>query len=218
MARVLLIHHDTPTCRRLAAYLQTGHEFMAVENLLTGIKHLPKIKPEVIVVGQDSTSQNAHKLLAYMRDNRLQAAVVVVLAPESKSTRPMLLKLGAKSFVPPSVNEDQLLGAIRTALTLHAAQRASAPPITEEELNNNLSMLETRLNKQMKCFAGTNQVFIQTHMGHRASKPRIMLRCSLRSEYGLSRDVFYEWIRDVCCGDPSHCEAYCQFKVERETA
>jgi hypothetical protein len=53
-------------------------------------------------------------------------------------------------------------------------------------------------------------------LGTRTSKPRLALKCGLRAEYGLNKDVYFEWIRDVCCGDPSRCEAYQQFMENRD--
>ena len=219
MARVLLIHYDPPTLKRLAAYVETAHEVMAVDNLMGGIKYIPKIKPEVIVVGQEALHQPAAKLLTYMRDNRIRAAVVVVYSKEAAPTQPMLIKLGANALVPDSVDRPQIIEAIRTAQVVYAAQHTAPPPVSEEEQNGNLSMMEHQLNKEMKCFAGANQVFIQSRLlGRSTTKPRIMLRCPIRPDYGLPRDVYYEYIRDVCCQTPSLCEAYRRFTAERESA
>jgi len=218
VARILLIHRDTATLRRLASYLESDHEFLAADNLKAGVKFLAKVQPTVIVVGHDTSHQDAIKLLTYMRDHRLKAAVVVVAAPGSAAHEPMLTKLGTQVLVPATVDASQFDEAIHTAIDRFAETQSGPPAITDEELNDNLSMLETRLYKEMKCFAGMNLVFIHTQVGHRAGKPRIMLRCPLRAEYGLKRDVYYEFIRDVCCGLPGRCEAHRRFKAERETA
>lgn len=219
VARIVLIHHDTPTLKRLAAYLQSAHEFLAVDNIIGGVKYVARIKPEVIIVGHDAAHQNAAKLLTWMRDNRVKAAVVVIYSHDAASTQPMLVKLGAKALVPDSVTEQQLNEAIRTAQVVYAAQHAGPPPVCEEEQNGNLSMMETQLNKQMKCFAGTNQVFIQSRLlGRATTRPRIMLRCPIRPDYGMPRDVYYEYIRDVCCKNPMLCEAHRRFTAERESA
>jgi hypothetical protein len=107
------------------------------------------------------------------------------------------------------------------AAALAAARQAAAgpPPITPEESATNLSVLENTLNRRMRCSAGRNQVFIQsTVMGTVTTRPRICLKCRLRAEYGLARDVYYEYIRDVCCGDPRRCEAARRFGASREIA
>jgi hypothetical protein len=86
---------------------------------------------------------------------------------------------------------------------------AFGPPLSEEELTANLSELEHKLNREMKCPAGRNQVFIRSLLtGTNTTRPRIALKCHLRQEIGLPREVFYEHIRDVCCTDPEQCEAY----------
>jgi hypothetical protein len=49
--------------------------------------------------------------------------------------------------------------------------------------------------------------------GRMTTKPRIALKCHLRKDIGLSQEVFYEHIRDVCCCDPEKCEAYRAMKA-----
>jgi hypothetical protein len=87
------------------------------------------------------------------------------------------------------------------------------PPITAEEEGANLTELEERLNREMKCHAGKNQVFIRSLLtGTNTTQPRIALKCHLRKDIGLKPEVFYEHIRDICCGDPEQCEAYRDFQ------
>jgi hypothetical protein len=87
------------------------------------------------------------------------------------------------------------------------------PPITAEEEGANLSDLEQKLNREMKCHAGKNQVFIRSLLtGNSTTQPRIALKCHLRRDIGLKPEVFYEHIRDICCTDPEQCEAYRDFK------
>lgn len=91
--------------------------------------------------------------------------------------------------------------------------KAAGPPLTDEELNSNLSELERRLNEQMRCPAGKNQVCIRSVLGGSGqTRPRIMLRCPLRRDVGLEPEVYYEHIRDVCCRNPDQCPAYQAFK------
>jgi len=86
------------------------------------------------------------------------------------------------------------------------------PPISPEEQRANLSELEQKLNAEMKCHAGKNQVFLRSLLtGNGTTEPRIALRCPLRRDIGLNPTVFYEHIRDVCCTNPELCEAYRNF-------
>lgn len=70
------------------------------------------------------------------------------------------------------------------------------------------------LNRRMVCVAGRNQVFIQSMIlgGGRTSRPRIALKRPLRKQFGYSPDVYHEFIRDVCCADPSSCPAWQAFQ------
>lgn len=91
---------------------------------------------------------------------------------------------------------------------------AFGPPLTPEELTTNLSVLERNLNRAMKCTAGRNQVYIRSLLtGSTTTRPRIALKCPLRRDIGQPAEVFYEHIRDLCCGDPEQCEAWQAFKA-----
>lgn len=88
-------------------------------------------------------------------------------------------------------------------------QEAFGPPLTPEELTGNLSEIEKRLNREMKCPAGRGQVYVRSLLtGTSTTRPRIALKCHLRRDIGLTPDVFYEHIRDVCCCDHEQCEAW----------
>lgn len=92
-------------------------------------------------------------------------------------------------------------------------QEEFGPPVARAELHANLSDLQRELNERMMCHAGKNQVVIRSLLtGTGTTRPRIMLRCSLRADVGLKPEVFYEYIRDVCCSDPEQCEAYRNLK------
>lgn len=101
----------------------------------------------------------------------------------------------------------------RRKRTISRVGEEFGPPITAEEEGANLSELEHKLNREMKCPAGKNQVFIRSLLtGNGTTQPRIALKCHLRREIGLKPQVFYEYIRDVCCSDPEQCEAYRDLK------
>ncbi|MFH1746992.1 MAG: hypothetical protein ABIG44_08100 [Planctomycetota bacterium] len=88
-------------------------------------------------------------------------------------------------------------------------EEAFGPPLTPEELTGNLSQFEHRLNREMRCPAGRNQVYVRSLLtGTSTTRPRIALKCPLRRDIGQTPDVFYEHIRDVCCGDHEQCPAW----------
>lgn len=88
-------------------------------------------------------------------------------------------------------------------------EEAFGPPLTPEELTGNLSQLENKLNAEMRCPAGRNQVYVRSLLtGTSTTRPRIALKCPLRRDIGQVPDVFYEHIRDVCCGAHEECEAW----------
>ena len=97
----------------------------------------------------------------------------------------------------------------RSMLKRMKVQEAFGPDLTPEELTGNLSQLERELNSNMKCVAGRNQVYVRSLLtGTSTTRPRIALKCPLRRDIGQPPEVFYEHIRDVCCTDPSQCEAW----------
>ena len=92
-------------------------------------------------------------------------------------------------------------------------QEAFGPPVHQDELTVNLSVLERKLNTDMKCPAGKNQVYLRSLMtGSGTTRPRVALKCPLRRDIGEKPEVFYEHIRDVCCGDHSKCPAWQSLK------
>ncbi len=92
-------------------------------------------------------------------------------------------------------------------------EEAFGPPVTDAELKSNLSVLEQKLNREMVCHAGKNQVYLRSLLtGRSTTRPRVALKCHLRRDIGQTPEVFFEYIRDVCCNDPEKCEAYRSFK------
>jgi FixJ family two-component response regulator len=218
LSRLLVIHHDSKIRSNLVSLVRGRHDVEGRE-LLAGVKGLSARRPDLIVVGLDSKKEEGTRLLKYMRDNQLKIPVIVVASRGCGKYQPIAMRLGAKGFLEYPVESERLEAAIAEALQAQAAVAAGPPPITLEEQRTNLSVLESQFNKNMKCFAGKNQVYIQSIiLGGRTSRPRVALKCNLRAEYGLEKDVYYEYIRDVCCGDPSRCPALRQFQAERESA
>ena len=219
MAKVLVIHHDASVRAILESLARQSHHVECAKDLKSGIRQMVRSKPDVILVGHDASKKEGFRLLRYMKINVLSTPVVVVVSRGAGVLQPALVKLGAKAFVEYPLDHSRLEEALASALKAAEAARGGPPPISEEELQGNLSVLERQLNQRMKCFAGRNQVFIHSLlMGTRTTRPRIALRCPLRADYGLNQDVYYEFIREVCCGEPGQCAAAQQFRAARETA
>lgn len=220
VSRVLVIYHDDKVRTKLETLVRGRQHMVAGQrDLVAGVKDIARNKPEVVIVGQDLKKEEGTRLLKYLKTNEVKIPVVVVAMRGAGSHQPIAMKLGAKAFLEFPVDDGRLDEAINAAIKAHQAAMSGPPPVTEEELRGNLSMLERQLNDRMKCFAGRNQVYIQSMiLGGATSRPRICLKCSLRAEYGLNREVYYEFIRDVCCGEPARCEAVRKFQAERESA
>jgi len=215
--KVLLINRDKATLGLLEAMFRPRFEIQKTSEVTTGASLLTKSRPDLVVVGQEAKGEDAVRLAIWMRDNGVQLPVVAVLGPRTDPVQPKLLKLGVRAFVEHPITQERVQDAINAAVRFHKSRQAGPPALTLEELRSNLSQLENRLNSTMRCFAGMNKVFILSQIGS-ASRPRISLKCPLRPDYGLPANVYYEFIRDVCCGDPNKCEAYYAFQSARESA
>lgn len=102
---------------------------------------------------------------------------------------------------------------LRTLRGLSRTAEAFGPPLTKDELSANTSELEKKLNREMKCPAGRNQVYIRSLLtGRSTTPPRVALKCPLRKDIGQTAEVFYDHIRSVCCGDHESCEAWQKLK------
>ena len=225
MARVLVIHHDKTIRTILEAMTRRQHEVFSAKSVEAGVKLMRKAPPDLIVVGQDAKKQEATRLLRFMRDNQQILPVAVVVSRGGGVFQQMMMKLGARAFIEYPVEQETYEQALEEAMAPPPEDTgktdhnlAEPPPITKKELTSNLSMLENRLNRKMKCFAGKNQVFIRSLLsGGQRSRPRICLKCPLRAEFGLNREVYFEFIRDVCCSKPSQCRALRMFQETRMT-
>ena len=217
MPTVLLIHHDKAALGLLETLFKPRFRVQTARDVASGSSILAKSKPDLVLIGHQARRNEAVHLAAWMRDNGVRVPVVVALGPDSDPIQPRLLKLGVRGFVEYPPDRKRVQHAIDRAVKFQKALQAPPPPVTAEEARSNLSELENRLNRAMKCFAGTNKVFILSQIGSTA-KPRICLKCPLRPDFGLPANVFYQFIRDVCCGEPEKCEAYSAFQLTRESA
>lgn len=218
MARVLLIHHD-PVAREFLKSIAADHTIELAKDIVAARKVLVQSPPDLVLVSQDARQEHATNLLRWMRQSTLETPVIAVLGRTGAAHKPALLKLGVAGMLGHPIDRKRLNDQIAAVLEVAQEAAAGPPPITDEEAGANLSMLETALNRRMRCFAGRNQVFIQsTFTGGGTTRPRICLRCPLRADYGLPREVYYEFVRDICCGEPEQCEAVRRFGASRETA
>lgn len=217
MARLLVVHHDVDILRQLARLVEAQHEYMAIDNLATGVKYIPKIDPEAIVVGHEAQKRDGIRLLRFMKEQKIDVPTVVVRSPDSGTDAAELRQLGAFRVVDHPINDRALNNALAFAANNGTVEISGIPSLTEEEIQGNLTFLEKELNDKMQCFAGRNKVYIQSLIsGRKRGKPRIALKCPLRAERNLQENVYYEFIRDVCCGNPKLCEAVQRFEAERD--
>ena len=213
MPKLLLIHKERSVCSALGELVNGRFEVSSAKDLSSGVKSMAKIKPDVIIVGHEPKKKEGLRFLRYMRDNNKSTPVVVMVSGGGGDIQLRAMKMGARGFFEYPVEGERLVKILLRAIRAKKISFAAPPPVTDKELNSNLSMLETELNGKMKCFAGRNQVYLQslTEGGVR-HRPRICLKCSLRAEYGLNREVYYEFIRDICCRKPDKCKAVRLFK------
>ncbi len=213
MARVLIMHPDRSARKTLEQQAAGRHEVLTTTNLRGAINCIAKHRPQLVIAGLNGQHGDAFELLRRMQRENRKMPTIVVASGGSGAYQAVAMKLGAAAFLEYPVEQHAFNEAIAATVTAEWTAKGEQPPITDEELNANLTELEDQLNRHMKCFAGKNQVFIQSFiLGRgRKSKPRIALKCPLRQEYGEPPNVYYEYVRDVCCGNPEACPAYQTF-------
>ncbi len=217
MSRVLIIHPDRGPRSFVETRAGRHHDVCAVKSVADGLRAIAKFKPNLIIAQLCARKPDALELLRQIRRNGNHLPTLLVGEPSAAVLGPVASKLGAAGFVEYPMEQEALDAAIALALQAQADETHATPEITAEESSQNLSQLETELNRKMVCFAGRNQVYIRSVIlgGGRTSQPRIALKCSLRKKYGQEPDVYYDYIRDVCCSDPSQCSAYREFQKNK---
>jgi len=219
MARILLLHRDRKARKFLQERASTHHEMRTVDSLGKATRAIATTRPQVIVAEINGKTDDALDLLRYMKRNRIDLPVILVGGARAGMLKHFAMKLGAKAYIEYPMEQHAFDEVISGSLQADRDDHGGIPPITEEEHKTNISELEKTLNRRMVCVAGKNQVYIQSlilGMGH-TSKPRVALKCPLRKQFGHPPDVYYEYIRDMCCGDPTACPAYQKFQ-ERTSA
>jgi DNA-binding response OmpR family regulator len=216
MARVLILHPDRSARKRLEHHARDHHQITVVSDLRAGMRAMTKFQPQVVVVGLSAKKTDAFEFLRYQQRNGPAVPTIVVASSDAGSYQPLAMKLGAAAFLEYPLERAALDEAISKVTTAAWQAKGEQPPVTEEEAQANLTELEADLNRRMQCFAGKNLVYIQSFIlgGGQTSKPRIALKCPLRQQYGDPPNVYYEYIRDVCCSNPSACTAHQTFKAK----
>jgi len=213
--RILVVHSDKTVRKFLEAMCSVHHEAISASDIKKGLKLILKIKPTLVVVGLDAKKKDALQLLRYMRQYGSLTPVVVVAGRAAGSLQMSAMKAGAKGFVEFPVDQKRFDREISRVLQDNIDIRDAIPPITKEEEESNRTELELDLNRKMKCPSGKNQVHLQSQiLGLAKTKPRIALECPLRLDFAMKPTVYYEYIRDICCSDPSCCEAVQQFRAK----
>lgn len=215
MARVLVMHPEPGPLSLLEARASRHHQVIKADSIDAAVRTVPKFRPELIVAYASARHLEALILIRRLKRLGVMVPVLVVVEPSSVAkVQPPAMHAGVAGLLEYPIEQDRFDCAVSSALQNLADQSEQVPPISAEESAANLTDLERTLNRKMVCVAGRNQVFIQSLIlgGGRTSRPRIALKCPLRKQFGYKPDVYYEFIRDVCCADPSSCPAYQMFQ------
>ena len=83
-----------------------------------------------------------------------------------------------------------------------------------------LVQLQRKLNMEMKCPAGKNQVYVisrlKTNGRIKKEAPQVCLDCKIRSHLGWRKRVYLDFIQKACCGEHKRlCEAYVKFMARQ---
>ncbi len=217
MARVLIVHRDPDARKGMETILRDQHTVTTARDYLSGVKSIRTQRPAVIVAGMEHRDGDAMLLLRFLKDNGIRIPLLAVAGRGAGLYQHVAMRAGAKDFLEYPVDEARLRAGVATALAQPVNEGFVIPPLTDEEADANLTELEKRLNRDMKCFAGRNLVYLQSRIGVGTQvRPRICLKCPLRREFGLPYEMYYEHIRDVCCTDPKKCEAVQLFEARQD--
>jgi hypothetical protein len=90
----------------------------------------------------------------------------------------------------------------------------------DEKVRISLNQLQRKLNIEMHCPAGINQVYVISRMKTngrvKREAPQICLDCKIRSYLGWRKKVYLDFISQICCGEyKRYCEAYQRFLARR---
>lgn len=214
MPKILIIHHDSVSRDALAKMLATHHQVIIADTINAGLKGIRQHRPDLGIGGLDAKQLSILTLLKFLKDNKFDVPMLLVANADAGQHQPAAMKLGAKGFLEYPIEAARLHAHISMTLQDFHDTRRQAVPITSAEDNGNLSDIERTFNRQMRCFAGKNLVFLQSMItGVHRTQPRICLKCPLRREFGMTERIYHDYIRDVCIGDHESCPAVQKFQA-----
>ncbi len=178
--------------------------------------------PAVIVLTFQQYVTGVVEVVMYLRRIGAQLPVILLAGKASPAYLPLWQELGVRP-VQGELRGTQFSEVLRAALTNFQPTTFEPPPLTNEEQGANIGRLADDLNRRIRCGAGKSQVFLHSFVEGIGQKttPRITLRCPLRTELSLENYVYYEHIRDVCCGAAESCaalRAYAAWKGQQVSA
>lgn len=215
----LLILDKDPLERRFIAAVATGKYGTVIEagDMKAAMKVLNsrRKRPTLIVAALDLKYQDTLLLLQCLHNSHSSAPVVAIAKGAARGLESTARSLGVRFFVHNPGNASEIHVAMQQAVRSTPHTPTPEPPITSEESSQNISVLVNHLNETMKCHAGSGRVFLHSFIkwGQQAV-PRVCLRCPIRVSLGLPDYVYYEHIRDLCCGTPGKCEAMNTHRAE----
>lgn len=217
MARVVLVCGD-PTERTLLQACLKGNDVVSVKTLKDAGKALTEARPDMAILRLDVKDPTGMEVLRLMKRSQIAAATIVVLPRQAGSLKTEAWQLGVRTFLSSPIRYEDFQKAMAEIKKDAGHNNTAMPEVTEAEHQANLSSLVSDLQKEMKCPAGSNRVLIRSVVTglDKKSEPRVCLRCSIRQAVGLNEYVYYEHIRDCCCGQYKTCEAVIQYKKLRQ--
>ncbi|MCG3137347.1 MAG: hypothetical protein HJJLKODD_01191 [Phycisphaerae bacterium] len=216
--KIVIVHSDPQIAEYLSLMCAARYQVSKATDVKAGLQLVLKEMPALALVGFDAKKQEGLQLMRHMKHYGSKIPVLIIGGRGAGELQQVCAKYGAKGFVEWPVDQKRLDREISKVLQTVSEELASVPPITDFEDQSNKTELENTLNRQMKCVQGKNQVHLYSELqGIRKTKPRIVLKCPLRAEYGMPSMIYFEYIRDVCCGDHTACPAVQQFQ-SRQTA
>lgn len=220
MKTLLLVDRDRRTRREIRVLLKARHRVTAVQGISDAFVSIRKHRPDVVLVYSAAKSRLAVALLEGLVYCDERIPVVVLAGPGASNDLAKVRRLGARAALPWPTSYGRLIEAVNSACAAPRPNCETAPTITDVERRSNLTQLEQRLNRGMKCFAGANQVYLRSViLGNGVTTtPRVTIKCPLRAEFGLTPNVYYEYIRDRCCADSEKCSAVRMFRQRQREA
>jgi len=118
VAKILVVDDSGMSRRTLRKILEpTGHEITEAEDGIAALEHFYIDKPDLVLLDLTMAGMYGIEVLKKLREMDIQARVIVASADIQSSTRLMAEEAGAISFINKPFAVDQVLDAVRCALT-----------------------------------------------------------------------------------------------------